>query len=345
MGILITGGIGFIGTHLSDYFLSRGERVIVIDNFSRRGADLNAEWLRGRHGALLEIVRADLRTDVDVLKKYIEKAEAVFHLAAQVAVTNSLEDPREDFEINILGTVNLLETIRASDNRPFLLYASTNKVYGSLEDLPVKEEDLCYAFKNLPGGVPEERPLDFHTPYACSKGAADQYVRDYARVYGLDTVVFRQSCIYGTRQFGVEDQGWVAHFVISIILGRPLNIFGNGKQVRDVLYVDDLARLMDAAYRKRETASGRVYNVGGGPKNTLSLMQLIKMMEGLTGREVKYACKEMRTGDQLMFIADISKACQELGWRPTVSPRAGVEKLCRWIEENQPLFLRFYGDP
>jgi CDP-paratose 2-epimerase len=193
--------------------------------------------------------------------------------------------------------------------------------------------------------VPEEQPLDFHTPYACSKGAADQYVRDYARIYGLDTVVFRQSCIYGTRQFGVEDQGWVAHFVISILLGRPLNIFGNGKQVRDVLFIDDLTRLMDLAYRKRDTAAGGVYNVGGGPENTLSLMQLIKLMEELTGKKVDYAYKQMRTGDQLMFIADISRADRDFNWRPAVGPREGVEKLCRWVEENMPLFKRFYSVP
>jgi len=343
MAVLVTGGLGFIGTHLSDYYLKAGERVIVLDNFSRKGTDLNARWLQEQHGEKLRIVRADIRTDQAALQDAVNQSEAVFHLAAQVAVTNSLADPREDFEINLGGTFNLLESVRSSPNRPFLLYASTNKVYGSLDDLHVQEERLSYTFEGLPRGVDEGRPLDFHTPYGCSKGAADQYVRDYARGYGLDTVVFRQSCIYGTRQFGVEDQGWVAHFVVSILLDRPLNIFGNGKQVRDVLYIDDLIELMNAARENQRVSRGQVYNVGGGPENTLSLLQLIRLMEKLAGKEVACNFLDMRAGDQLMFIADISKAKQHFQWMPRVSPDAGIERLMRWVKENKPLFQRFYG--
>jgi CDP-paratose 2-epimerase len=336
--ILITGGAGFIGSNAAMRFLNKGYKVVLVDNLSRKGAGANLEWLRSAGGDLV-FEKGDVR-DFAFLQGLMEKYNpaAVLHLAAQVAVTTSVEDPRMDFEINALGTFNLLEAVRASGKRPAFLFASTNKVYGAMEDIEVVERAGAYAYESLPFGVDETRQLDFHSPYGCSKGAADQYVLDYARIYGLPTVVFRQSCIYGTRQFGIEDQGWVAWFVIAAVLGRPITIYGDGKQVRDVLFVGDLVELYERAIENIDRVKGEAFNVGGGPHNTLSLLQLLEKLAGLLDRRISVSYSDWRPGDQKVFVADIRKAKAMLGWEPSVSPDEGVSRLLRWVQDNRRLF-------
>jgi CDP-paratose 2-epimerase len=255
-----------------------------------------------------------------------------------VAVTSSVVDPREDFEINVLGTFNVLEAVRRHRPEAFVIYASTNKVYGKMDDVGVVERDGRYAYDGLDGGVSEMRPLDFHSPYGCSKGAADQYVLDYARIYGMRTAAFRQSCIYGPRQFGVEDQGWVAWFIIASVLGKPITIYGDGKQVRDVLHVDDLVRAYEAVLQSPEKASGHAFNIGGGPKNTLSLLELIDLLERELGRPIKAKFDDWRPGDQKVFICDIDLPRQVLAWQPTIGVEAGVKGLIAWVKSNEALF-------
>ncbi|HEX7541244.1 MAG TPA: GDP-mannose 4,6-dehydratase, partial [Anaerolineales bacterium] len=261
------------------------------------------------------------------------------HLAAQVAVTTSVVKPREDFEINAQGTFNVLEAARLNERKPVILYASTNKVYGGMEDVKVVEDATRWRYADLPLGCPETQPLDFHSPYGCSKGTGDQYVRDYARIYDLPTVVLRQSCIYGPRQFGVEDQGWVAWMIIAAVTGRPLTIYGDGKQIRDVLYVDDLLNAYDAAIAKIDAVRGRVYNLGGGPENTMSIWtEFGPLLEKLLGRPVAVKRGDWRPGDQKVFVADISKAERELGWKPKIGVEQGVGELFEWVKENKDLF-------
>ena len=255
--VAITGGAGFIGSYLADYYLGSGRRVVLIDNFSRRGSEENVAWLARRHGDRLEVVRADVRHPGSWQER-IAEAEVVFHLAAQVAVTTSVADPRSDFEINAAGTLNVLEAARLARRKPAVIYSSTNKVYGSLESCRILEQNGRYMLADFPQGIPESYPLDFRSPYGCSKGAADQYVLDYGRVFGLNTVVLRQSCIYGPRQFGLEDQGWVAWFALRALAGEPITIYGDGKQVRDVLYIDDLV----AAFAAAATRVERIRDIG-----------------------------------------------------------------------------------
>jgi CDP-paratose 2-epimerase len=339
MKIFLTGGAGFIGCNLADYHLGQGHQVIIFDNLSRRGTDTNLAWLQERHGDALTFVRGDIR-DFDALRDALPvDAERVYHMAGQVAVTTSVIDPREDFESNALGTFNVLEAIRARAPQAIVFYASTNKVYGGMEEVVVVEDETRYRYRDLPLGVPEDQLLDFHSPYGCSKGTGDQYVRDYARIYGLRTVVFRQSCIYGTRQFGVEDQGWVAHFCIAARLGRPIAIYGNGKQVRDVLWIDDLVAAYEAAATRIDTSAGRIYNIGGGPENTMSIWaEFGPMLERLAGRLIPVTYSDWRPGDQPVYVSDIRKAERELGWRPLVSVEEGIERLWKWIDENPGLF-------
>lgn len=339
---LIIGGAGFIGINLARHCLSLGKSVTVFDNLSRRGAESNIGWLAENYPDGLSIVNGDIRTDEEKLSAAVGEADVVFHLAAQVAVTTSVLCPREDFEINALGTLNILEAIRCSRNKPILLYTSTNKVYGKMDDLKVVANNGRYMYSALPFGVPEDRPLDFHSPYGCSKGAADQYVRDYARIYGLRTVVFRQSCIYGEHQFGIEDQGWVAWFAISALLNKPITIYGDGKQVRDVLYIEDLIEAFDLAIAHIETTKGQVYNVGGGPENTLSLIDLIELLEKICGNKINYSFSDWRPGDQLVYISDVRKAKADFGWMPRTSPIEGVKKLVSWISENRVVISRHY---
>ena len=338
MKVVVTGGAGFIGCNAAKRYMDEGHEVVVLDNLSRRGSQKNLTWLETQ--GKFEFAKCDIR-DYAALSKVMtdhKNADIVLHLAAQVAVTTSVVDPREDFEINALGTFNVLEAIRHSAKDAIVIYASTNKVYGGLEDVPVVERNGRHEFETLSGGVPETQPIDFHSPYGCSKGAADQYVRDYARIYSMRTVALRQSCIYGWRQFGVEDQGWVAWFTIAAVLKKPITIYGDGKQVRDVLFVDDLCELYRATAANIEKSSGNIYNAGGGPDNQMSLHELLAMLEELTGNKIERTYTSARPGDQPVFVCNIEKAKRELGWAPKVSARDGVAKLHRWVVENKQLF-------
>ena len=337
--VLITGGAGFIGSNLANRLLGVGHEVTIYDNLSRAGGESNIRWLRETHGNdSFHLMQADLR-DFSALCRAAEGAERVYHLAGQVAVTTSVRNPRMDFEENALGTFNALEAARLVGDDPVFLYTSTNKVYGGMEDIAVEEGETSYRYADLPHGAPESQPLDFHSPYGCSKGAGDQYTRDYVRIYGLRSVVLRQSCIYGYRQFGIEDQGWVAWFIIAALKGRPITIYGDGKQVRDVLFIDDLLDAYDAAVDNIDTAAGQVYNVGGGPANTMSIWaEFGPLLEKLLGRKIPVTHADWRPGDQRIYVSDIRKAAQELGWRPQISVEEGVTRLFTWIRDNQRLF-------
>ncbi|CAG0950802.1 CDP-paratose 2-epimerase [Anaerolineales bacterium] len=334
---LITGGAGFIGSNYVHRLLKRGENVTVYDNLSR--TKRNIEWLKGEFGEnAFRLVVGDVR-DADRITESARSADVIVHLAGQVAVTTSVIDPRDDFESNALGTFNVLEAARISGRNPIFIYASTNKVYGGMEDAALFEEPTRWRYRDLVDGCPETQPLDFHSPYGCSKGTGDQYVRDYARIYGLPTVVYRQSCIYGTRQFGIEDQGWVAWFIIAAATGKPITIYGDGKQVRDILFVDDLLDAYDLAVEKIDVARGQVYNLGGGPQNVMSIWaEFQPKLEKLLGRSLRVARGDWRPGDQRVFYADIHKAEKELGWKPQVNVENGVRKLFDWVMENKNLF-------
>lgn len=336
---LVTGGAGFIGSNYVHRLLSRGEHVTIYDNLSRAGAPKNMAWLEetfGKNGSRLIV--GDV-ADGAHLTEAARDADVIVHLAGQVAVTTSVTNPREDFEANALGTFNALEAARASGRDPVFVYASTNKVYGGMEGVPLAEEPTRWRYAGLEYGCPESQPLDFHSPYGCSKGAGDQYVRDYARIYGLRSVVFRQSCIYGLRQFGIEDQGWIAWMTIAAVAGRQITIYGDGKQVRDVLFVDDLLDAYDAAVEKIDLAAGQVYNIGGGAENVMSVwVEFGPLLEKLLGKEIPVARGDWRPGDQKVFYADIRKAERELGWKPKIRVERGVEMLFEWVMGNQDLF-------
>ncbi|HXS15214.1 MAG TPA: GDP-mannose 4,6-dehydratase [Candidatus Saccharimonadales bacterium] len=334
--VFITGGAGFIGSNAAYYFLKKGYNVTIFDNFSRKGSKLNVEWLKENFKQGLTVVKGDVTKDVKKIAEEMRGAYLILHLAGQVAVTTSVVNPREDFEVNALGTFNALEAVRMTGEKPIFIYSSTNKVYGGLEDLSVSETKTRYTFKNMPEGVSEERGVDFHSPYGCSKGAADQYVRDYSRIYGLNTIVFRQSCIYGPRQFGVEDQGWVAWFLIALAQGKNITIYGNGKQVRDLLYVEDLVKAYEMAAAHIERTKGHIYNIGGGAQNTLSVWVEFKpILEKLFGKKIKTNTADWRPGDQPIFIADIRKAKKEFGWEPQVNVEEGVAKLYQWVTSHK----------
>lgn len=336
---LITGGAGFIGSNYVHKLLSRGENVTIFDNFSRGGAPRNLEWLEKTFGRdSFRVVRGDVR-DAPLVTESARGSDVIVHLAGQVAVTTSVVNPRDDFENNALGTFNVLEAARLSGRNPIVIYASTNKVYGGMDDVKVVERATRWEYESLPFGASEEQPLDFHSPYGCSKGAGDQYARDYHRIYGLPTVVFRQSAIFGPRQFGIEDQGWMAWFVIAAIMRRPITIYGDGKQVRDMLYVGDLTRAYDLAIDNIEKAQGQVFNIGGGIQNTISVWtEFAPILEKLLGRELNVARGNWRPGDQRVFVADVRKAERELGWRPQVGVEEGIRKLFEWALANRELF-------
>jgi CDP-paratose 2-epimerase len=336
--ILITGGAGFIGTNAAVHFAERGWDVSILDNLSRRGTDRNLSWLQQKCPQI-RFHKADIR-DFEALAEIVSscRPDMVLHLAAQVAVTTSYLNPREDFEINAAGSFNVMEAVRLKAPEAFVLYASTNKVYGGMETVPVQRQEHGYAFVNLPNGVPEDQPLDFHSPYGCSKGVADQYTIDYARIYDLKTCSFRQSCIYGIRQFGIEDQGWVAWFSIAALLGKSITLYGDGWQTRDVLNVQDLARAYEAAWIHRDQVSGQAFNIGGGPTNTLCLRDLLAFLEDELAITISPSFGSTRPGDQPVFICDIRKAQQQLNWTPAVRVEDGVRDLIRWVRENRELF-------
>ncbi len=338
--VLITGGAGFVGSNLAQRVLGAGGQVTVVDSLVRAGTERNLAWLQHLGGDRLHFVRGDVRDGqllADVLAA--TQPDAVFHFAAQVAVTTSVHDPRTDFEVNALGTFNVLEAARRLRRPPPIFFTSTNKVYGGLEDVAVVAGPTRWAFRDRPQGIDESQPLDFHSPYGCSKGAADQYVRDYARIYGLQTVVFRMSCIYGPRQFGNEDQGWVAHFLISALMQRPLTIYGDGKQVRDILFVSDLVDAFQAAYARIDTVAGEVFNIGGGPANTLAIWsEFAPYIQRLAGHLPPLHFAEIRPGDQAVYISDTRKAAAQLGWTPVIGVSEGISRLYSWIRENRTLF-------
>jgi CDP-paratose 2-epimerase len=330
---LITGGAGFVGSNLAHRLLADGRRVRILDNLSRPGVEQNLQWLRQAHGQQLDVVIGDIREESDV-QRAMQGAGQVFHFAAQVAVTTSLQDPLEDFAINAQGTLNVLEAARRCATPPAVLMTSTNKVYGGLADVALQLDGQRYVpvDEGVRGsGIDESRPLDFHSPYGCSKGTADQYVLDYARSYGLSTCVFRMSCIYGPRQFGTEDQGWVAHFILRALQGDPITLYGDGKQVRDVLFVDDLVDAFLLAEQKPDAVRGRAFNIGGGPGSTISLLDLLDRIEALHGARPQIAFDDWRTGDQRYYVSDTRAFEQATGWRRRVAAEDGIARLYEWL--------------
>jgi CDP-paratose 2-epimerase len=335
---LITGGAGFIGTNLAERLLAAGQRVLIFDNLSRAGVRTNLNWLQKQHPDSIEVEVADIR-DADAIVRAVERADSVYHFAAQVAVTTSLEDPVQDFEINARGTLNILEAMRRRRRAPSLVVTSTNKVYGALEDIELTRHAQRYvpvSAELRSKGISESRPLDFHSPYGCSKGAADQYVLDYARSYGLPAVVFRMSCIYGPHQFGNEDQGWVAHFLLRARERQPIAIFGDGCQVRDVLYVEDLVDALTLASANVQRLKGHPFNIGGGPANTLSLLELVDMMKERLGRAIDLEFSPWRRGDQRYYVTDAGRFEAATGWCPRVTPQSGLERLQEWLDHPRP---------
>jgi CDP-paratose 2-epimerase len=333
--VLITGGAGFIGSNLADRLAGEGCEVAVLDTLARPGVERNLNWLLSRHGSRIAHLPIDVR-DADGMRSAVAGADVVFHLAAQVAVTTSLVDPRADFEVNLLGTLNLLEAARGS--RTPVVFASTNKVYGDLADIGLELSEGAWtpvdeAIRGC--GVSEARPLDFHTPYGCSKGGADQYVLDYARSFGVPACVLRMSCIYGPRQMGTEDQGWVAHFLIRALNDQEITLYGDGRQVRDILHVRDAVEAYVQAWERIEAVSGRAFNLGGGPGNAVSLRQLIAHMETLIGRHVALGYEDWRAGDQRYFVADASAAREALGLGAPIAWREGVAELASWLQSER----------
>jgi CDP-paratose 2-epimerase len=337
--VLIFGGAGFIGSNWAHRLLKTTDvNVHIFDNLSRRGVHHNLKWLQkaAQGSDRLQVTIGDIR-DASMVQRAVQRATEIYHFAAQVAVTSSVTDPRSDFEVNVGGTFNILEAARQSGRYPLLLFTSTNKVYGNMNPqaaLPTPRRYECAE----ESGVNETQPLDFHSPYGCSKGAADQYVRDYFRIFNLPTVVFRMSCIAGPRQFGNEDQGWVAHFLYSALRGRPITIYGDGRQVRDVLAVEDLLRAFEAVRSGVRKTAGEVYNVGGGTANAVSLLELIDEIEQITGQRLEYDLHPMRPGDQPLYVTDYSKLRKQVGWEPRFTVRDVLSNLHLWWKQNPELF-------
>jgi CDP-paratose 2-epimerase len=333
---VVTGGAGFIGANLAHRLLAQGERVLLLDNLSRPNVERNVEWLKRSFGSRCELRFGDVR-DPRAVKAAVDAASTVYHFAAQVAVTTSLVDPISDFEVNARGTLNVLEAARCAKNPPLVVFTSTNKVYGGLPDVTMRDSGARWEPENRAirdRGIGEDRPLDFHSPYGCSKGTADQYVHDWARSYGMSTIVFRMSCIYGPRQFGNEDQGWVAHFLIRALEGEPLTIYGDGKQVRDVLFVGDLVDAFLLARERRDALAGQAFNIGGGPGNAVSLMEILDRIGRLIGRRPELSFQEWRTGDQRWYVSDTRRFREATGWAPRVDVDEGVTRLHRWLRER-----------
>jgi CDP-paratose 2-epimerase len=338
--ILVTGGAGFIGCNIADRFAGEGHEVIVFDALSRPGVERNLQWLRERHGSRIVSVIGDVR-DENAVERVASDVKGVFHMAAQVAVTTSLFDPREDFDINVRGTLNVLDAIRLRRDPVPVIFASTNKVYGDLGDLAIVSKSDRYEPEGLFAGrgISETRPLDFHTPYGCSKGAADQYILDYARSFGIPSVVFRMSCIYGRRQMGTEDQGWVAHFLIRALAGEPVTIYGDGKQVRDILDVSDAVDAYVSAFDRAGDVAGNPFNLGGGPSNAISLLELLDEIRAVTDRRVELDFRDWRQGDQRWYVSDTAKAREALGLSAPLAWRKGVARLASWLASERGQLL------
>ena len=335
--LLITGAAGSVGSNSAWRLLDSGQCVLLFDNLSRPGVERNLRWLKETYGSRVEVEVADVR-DARALARVVARVKQVFHFAAQVAVTTSLIDPIEDFEVNARGTLNLLEALRAHPEPRPLIYTSTNKVYGDFDDLALVRRETRYEPEDArvrTQGINESRPLDFHSPYGCSKGTADQYVADYARSFGLPTMVFRMSCIYGPHQFGTEDQGWVAHFLIRTIEGQPIVLYGDGLQVRDVLFVEDLVDALLLAQTHMDVLAGRAFNIGGGPTNTTSLVELVNLIGELHGEKPDVRFDAWRTGDQRYYVSDISQFRAATGWASLVQLQDGVERLYRWLLKSR----------
>jgi CDP-paratose 2-epimerase len=333
---IVTGGAGFIGTNVTSRLVEDGAQVVVVDDLSRPGVERNLRWLLQTYGSRVRFERADIR-DHDALRRVLPGARTVIHLAAQVAVTTSLEAPLNDFGVNAQGTLTLLEELRRLEEPPFLLFTSTNKVYGSLPQLPLENAGNRW----LPAdsalrarGLSEAQPLAFCTPYGCSKGAADQYVLDYAKSYGLPAVVFRMSCIYGPHQHGTEDQGWVAHFAIKGLRGEPITLYGDGAQVRDILFVDDLVDAMMLAREHVDVTAGSAFNIGGGAENAVSLLEVLDLLAELNDEPPVLSFASERAGDQRYYVADSTRFRAATGWSPTVGVREGVERLAAWLADQ-----------
>jgi CDP-paratose 2-epimerase len=338
--VVIFGGAGFIGSNLAHRLLATTDaKVHIFDNLSRVGVRYNLASLQKTAGnsGRLQITVGDVR-DASMVERVLRHATEVYHFAAQVAVTTSVADPRLDFDVNLAGTFNILEAVRKHGRRPFVLFTSTNKVYGEMASHRMVMRTTRWEYERG-DGIAESEPLDFHSPYGCSKGAADQYVHDYGRIYGIPTVVFRMSCIAGQRQFGNEDQGWVAHFVYSALSNSPVIIYGDGRQVRDVLCVDDLLCAFEAVREHPDVTAGQVYNVGGGPENTTSLLELVDSIAGLTGRRLRYRMADRRPGDQLVYITDVSKIRRHTGWEPRASVEQTIERIYAWWKRNREVFV------
>jgi CDP-paratose 2-epimerase len=336
--VLVTGGAGFIGSNLADHLLAQGRRVRVFDNVSRPGVERNLSWLRTRHGERLQIRLGDVR-DPAALETALRGTGPVFHFAAQVAVTASLSDPVSDFDVNARGTLNLLEAVRRSPRRHGIVFASTNKVYGHLEDVALAVNGRRFEPMEpaLREGFDESRPVSFHSPYGCSKGAADQYVLDYARTFGIPAVVLRMSSVYGPRQCGNEEQGWIAHFVVSALAGRAITLFGDGRQVRDPLHVDDLVDALVLAQDRIDRLTGRAFNIGGGPARATSLLELVDLLRELQGSAPAVEFSDWRIADQRYYVSDTRRFHAATGWSPRVGVVEGVARLHRWLVENPTL--------
>jgi CDP-paratose 2-epimerase len=335
-GILITGGAGFIGSNLADKLLQMGETVIVYDNLSRPGSEKNLRWLNCHSNGKLIVYIDDIR-NLETLKKAISNVKMVFHFAAQVAVTSSISNPLDDFDVNVKGTLNVIEQIRRLNQPPPIIMTSTNKVYGNLSWSSVKKKVKRYVAKEkrIKTGVNESIPLDFHSPYGCSKGAAEQYVLDYSRTYGLKTAVFRMSCIYGPHQHGNEDQGWIAHIISKSINGDTIVIYGDGCQVRDALHVKDLLNAFITGWQKMDIINGHAFNIGGGPKNTLSILELIRQTEQLIGKKVDYKHAPWRSGDQKYYVSNFSKFRKFTGWKPSIEINEGLVDIYKWLVQQR----------
>lgn len=344
--VLITGGAGFIGCNLAARLCRAGESVLVFDNLSRPGVGRNLKWLRQSFPGRFAYEVADVR-DAQAVRKAVRRSKEVFHFAAQVAVTTSLVDPVHDFEANLRGTLNVLEALRREKDPPPLVFTSTNKVYGALKYVSLRKNGSRYEPVD-PGlrerGIPEDHPVDFHSPYGCSKGAADHYVIDYARIYGIRSVVFRMSCIYGPHQFGCEDQGWVANFLIRALEEKPIRLFGDGLQVRDVLFIEDLVDAFLLARAHMGMLSGQAFNIGGGPENTVSLIELIQLIREMKEGTPEIRFEAWRSGDQKYYATDFRKFNAATGWKPRTGVRQGVENLFHWLrEENPPEYTNRIG--